>query len=93
MSDKKTAIDKGQSIRKCVEEALDNYFADMDGHQPSGLYALILAQTEEPMLKVVLRHTGNNLTQTANILGINRATLRRKLKHYGLEKEGQNRRP
>jgi len=57
----------------------------MDGHDPSDLYELIISQTEEPMLEIVLKQTQGNITRSAEILGINRATLRKKLKKYALE--------
>ena len=74
-----------ESIYHCVESAMDIYFEDMDGHDPSNLYELVLSQTEKPMLEVVLRQTQGNITKSAEILGINRATLRKKLMKYGLE--------
>ncbi len=74
-----------QSIQHCVESALELYFEDMDGHDPSALYELVLSQTERPMLEVVLKQTQGNITKSAEILGINRATLRKKLKKYDLE--------
>jgi Fis family transcriptional regulator, factor for inversion stimulation protein len=76
---------RDQSIFHCVENALNNYFEDMDGHDPSDLYELVLSQTEKPMLQVVLKQTQGNITRSAEMLGINRATLRKKLKKYDLE--------
>lgn len=82
---KKRKERRSKSIYHCVESALNNYFEDMDGHDPSDLYELILSQTEKPMLEVVLKQTQGNITRSAEILGINRATLRKKLKKYELE--------
>jgi Fis family transcriptional regulator len=76
---------RAESISHCVENALNLYFEDMDGHDPSDLYELILTQIEKPMLGVVLKQTQDNITRSAEILGINRATLRKKLKKYALE--------
>ena len=76
---------RAQSIFHCVESALNLYFEDMDGHDPSDLYELVLSQTEKPMLQVVLKQTQGNITRSAEMLGINRATLRKKLKKYDLE--------
>ncbi len=76
---------RAESIHQCVESALNLYFEDMDGHDPSDLYELILSQTEKPMLEIVLEQTQGNITRSAEILGINRATLRKKLKKYSLE--------
>ena len=82
---KKQIKKSAESISHCVERALDNYFEDMDGHDPANIYELVLSQTEKPMLEVVLKQTQRNITKSAEILGINRATLRKKLKKYDLE--------
>ena len=82
---KKRKIKTEHSIYHCVESALEIYFEDMDGHDPANVYELVLSQAEKPMLEVVLRQTQGNITKSAEILGINRATLRKKLMKYGLE--------
>ena len=82
---KKRKERRTQSIHHCVESALNIYFEDMDGHDPKDLYELILSQTEKPLLEVVLKQTQGNITKSAEMLGINRATLHKKLKKYGLE--------
>lgn len=82
---KKAKEGRDQSIANCVEGALILYFKDMDGHDPQDLYELVLAQVEKPMLEVVLGQTQGNITRSAEMLGINRATLRKKLKKYKLE--------
>jgi tRNA-dihydrouridine synthase B len=68
-----------------VRDALDSYFADLDGHNPGNLYELMLAEVERPLLEKVLHYTRGNQTRAAEVLGINRGTLRKKLKQYGLE--------
>jgi Fis family transcriptional regulator len=73
------------NLNVCVREAIENYFADMSGHQTNGLYQLMLNEVERPMLESVLRHTRGNQTQAAQILGINRGTLRKKLRQHGLD--------
>jgi len=82
---KKRKERRSQSIHYCVENALELYFEDMDGHDPSDLYELVLSQTEKPLLEVVLKQAQGNITKSAEMLGINRATLRKKLMKYGLE--------
>ncbi len=69
---------------KSIEDCLNGYFRDLNGHQPAQLYDLVLCEVERPLLQVVLRHTEGNLTKSASILGLNRATLRKKLKQHGL---------
>ncbi|MGC3962130.1 MAG: Fis family transcriptional regulator [Rhodocyclaceae bacterium] len=71
-------------IALCVAQALDRYFADLDGERPVGIYDMVLRQVERPMLESVLRHAQGNQTQAAEMLGINRNTLRRKLADHGL---------
>lgn len=72
-------------LRVCVEKAIRRYFADLNGHDPGGLHAMVIREVELPLLQTVLEHSGGNQTQAANILGINRSTLRKKLRHYGLD--------
>ena len=67
-----------------VRKALEKYFTDLDGHPPGGLYPMLMREVEQPLLEIVLDRTGGNQTRAAEILGINRGTLRKKLKEYGL---------
>lgn len=72
-------------LRDCVREALDAYLAELDGVEPNELYRLVMEQVEPPMIEAVLARTRGNQSRAAQMLGINRGTLRKKLKHYGLE--------
>ncbi len=67
-----------------VASALERYFADLNGEQPSKLYELVLEQVERPLLAVVMRESRGNISRAAQILGLNRATLRSRLIKYGL---------
>ena len=71
-------------LRKHTEEALNHYFKSLNGDRPGDLYELVLGEVEEPLLKVVMDYTQGNQSQAAGILGINRGTLRKKLKTYSL---------
>ena len=71
-------------MRDFTEEALIHYFRNLNGHKAGDLYGLVLSEVELPLLRTVLEHTEGNQSQAAEILGINRATLRKKLKHYQL---------
>ena len=73
-----------QSLRDCVERAVTNYFQHLDGQDVTDVYEMVLAEVEAPMLEVVMKFTRHNQTKAANILGLNRGTLRKKLKQYGL---------
>ena len=57
---------------------------DLDGELPNNLFDTVISEIEQPMLKTVLRHCDNNQSRTASCLGINRGTLRKKLKTYSL---------
>lgn len=73
-------------LRDCVRTALERYFRDLDGNRPNdNLYRMVLHEVERPLLEVVMRHTGGNQTRAAELLGLTRTTLRRKLREHGLE--------
>lgn len=71
-------------ISLCVTQALERYFADLDGEKPVGIYDMVIREVEIPMLQSVLQKTRGNQTQAAEMLGITRNTLRRKLTEHGL---------
>jgi Fis family transcriptional regulator len=71
-------------LREHAEAALEAYFKRLNGHRPSGLYQLVLREVEEPLFRAVMQYTEGNQVRAAEILGINRGTLRRKLEDYGL---------
>jgi len=73
-----------EPLRACVQSALDLYFVDLDGHEAEGVYDMVVGQVEQAMLESVMLHTRSNQTRAAEVLGINRSTLRKKLKLYGL---------
>jgi Fis family transcriptional regulator, factor for inversion stimulation protein len=74
-----------QPLRYYVERALQHYFAQLDGTHPDNLYELVLAEVEAPLLEVVLKIVKGNQTKAAQMLGLNRGTLRKKLKQYNLD--------
>jgi Fis family transcriptional regulator len=71
-------------LRTQAEEALQSYFETLNGHKPARLYELVLREVEEPLFKVVLDHVQGNQSRAATILGINRGTLRKKLRELGI---------
>ena len=71
-------------LRKHTEEALQAYFKSLNGDRPGELYDLVLGEVEEPLFRAVMDYTDGNQSQAAGILGINRGTLRKKLKTYSL---------
>jgi Fis family transcriptional regulator, factor for inversion stimulation protein len=75
---------KGVPLRSQAEEALQSYFVTLNGHKPAHLYDLVMREVEEPLFKVVMDHVQGNQSRAATILGINRGTLRKKLKEFGI---------
>ncbi len=71
-------------LRNHAERALSDYFANLNGHRPARLYDLVLREVEEPLFRTVLDYAAGNQSQAAVILGINRGTLRKKLREFGL---------
>jgi Fis family transcriptional regulator len=71
-------------LRHHAERAFEQYLTRLKGHKTGGLYDLVMREVEEPLFRVVLKHAEGNQTRAADILGINRATLRRKLREFGL---------
>jgi Fis family transcriptional regulator len=67
-----------------VASCLDNYFHSLNGEKPCNLYRLVMDQVEAPLLNTVMHHSRGNQTRAAEMLGINRATLRKKLREHGL---------
>ena len=81
--DPTTDMGRPHTLRASVETALVNYFAQLDGQPVTNLYDLVLSEVEAPLLDSVLKVTRNNQTRSARMLGLNRGTLRKKLKKYG----------
>lgn len=73
-------------LRDCIRAALETYFKDLDGHQAGDLYQMVICEVEQPLLKSVMEHTRGNQSKAAEILGLNRSTLRKKLSQHGLDK-------
>jgi Fis family transcriptional regulator len=72
-------------LASCVRSALEAYFRDLDGEPPHAVYDMLLSCVEKPMLEYVLNHAGGNQSKAAEILGLNRNTLRKKLKQYDIQ--------
>ncbi|HMD59252.1 MAG TPA: helix-turn-helix domain-containing protein [Steroidobacteraceae bacterium] len=71
-------------LRNHTERVLSDYFSSLNGHRPARLYDLVLREVEEPLFRAVLDYSAGNQSRAAGILGINRATLRKKLRQLGL---------
>ena len=70
--------------RASLNATIDSYFAALNGHAPGHLYDLVMREVEEPLFRAVLDYSAGNQSRAADILGINRGTLRKKLRVYGI---------
>lgn len=67
------------SLENCVRSIVRNFIADMGDCQPDDLYRFVISEVEKPLLAEVMDHCDENQSRAAQMLGINRQTLRRKL--------------
>lgn len=72
------------TLRDVAARVVRRYLHDLNGSDCNDLFNLMLRQVEQPVLEEALRHCGGNLTRTAELLGMNRATLRKKLGEHGI---------
>lgn len=72
-------------LAESVKTALDDYFMHLDGETPHAIYDMVLICVEKPMLEYILNKVSGNQSKAADILGINRNTLRKKMAQYKLE--------
>lgn len=79
-----TSVANAQTIRDGVTIALDNYFSHLEGQEVFDVYDMVLAEVEAPLLEAVMKYTRKNQTKASTLLGLNRGTLRKKLKQYGM---------
>jgi Fis family transcriptional regulator len=73
-----------QSIEECVRKSLEKYFRDLDGESAHNVYEMVMLTVERPVLEVAMEQAQGNQSVAAEILGINRNTLRKKLQLHGL---------
>jgi len=78
----KSVQSRNKLLKNFTEDALSSYFRNLNGHKPAEMYKLVLQEVEPPLFQSVMNYTDGNQTLAAEILGINRATLRKKLKQY-----------
>lgn len=72
------------TLKDHVEAMLGEYFDVLDGELPCDLYDVVMREVEQPLLECVMRYVGQNQTQAADVLGLSRGTLRKKLKQHGM---------
>jgi len=78
-----TSVPKG-SLRESVKSAVGQYLQELDGQMSTDVYQMVLAEMEAPLLEEIMAYTRNNQTKASLMLGLNRGTLRKKLKQYNL---------
>ena len=71
-------------LRDYVSSVVDNYFSTLQGEIPENVYQMVLTEVEQPLIEAFIKFTGQNQSQAAQILGINRGTFRKKLAFYGM---------
>lgn len=86
MSAQKTS-DSTKPLSHYVAYSLDGFFKALNGHAPKDLYGMILDQVEAPLLRATLKYCGGNQSRAASVLGLNRATLRKKLRHHKIKEQ------
>ena len=72
------------SLQEAVQKNLEKYFRDLGEQQASNIYDMVVLAVEKPMLELIMTRTDCNQSQAADMLGINRNTLRKKLQQHGL---------
>lgn len=85
-----SSANKSSSLSStCLSEQvtlmLEAYFETLEEQKPSELYELVLQQVEKPLIEFVLQQTNNNQTHAANMLGMNRNTLKKKMQKYKIQ--------
>lgn len=76
--------DRKPPLASSVKQSLERYFSDLNGEKTTDVYEMVITEVEKPLLEIVMRHVKSNQCKAAEILGINRNTLRKKLKLYKL---------
>ena len=74
-----------KSLKYQVGLALRRYFKELDGNKPTNVFEMVIKEVEKPMLEEVMKFCKGNKSQASKILGINRVTLRTKLKQYNIK--------
>jgi Fis family transcriptional regulator len=70
---------------RSVRRAIEGYFRDLDGERPCGVYEMVISCVERPLIEAVLTRVDGNQTHAVQMLGINRNTLRKKMKNHGIK--------
>ena len=82
----KTVLQKSKHkpLSEQVRKAMKKYFATLGDTNPANVYEMVMAEVEPELLKAVMKYAKNNQSKAATALGLNRATLRKKLHRYNI---------
>lgn len=72
-------------LERCVREQLERYLSDLGDSEPHDMLSMVITSVEKPVLQIALERSGGNQSKAAEILGITRSTLRKKLLAHGLQ--------
>ena len=75
---------EGRQLSSQVSKSMRKYFKEIEGEKAVDLYSMVLKEVELPLLQIVMEQCKDNQTQASQMLGLNRGTLRNKLKEYKL---------
>jgi len=78
------AENKQPLLRESVRHVIRRYLNDMGNYQPDELYKLFICEVEKPLLEEVMNWVDGNQCRASEVLGLNRGTLRKKLRQHGL---------
>ncbi len=76
---------KALTLKECVRDSLEQYFSHLGDEHVNDIYQMVINEVEPSLFQAVLKHTRGNQSRAAEILGLNRGTLRKKLKHYDID--------
>ena len=86
MKSKQDCMLGDNDVARYVREAVESYFKDLDGEEPScAVYDMVMNCVEKPLIETVLYHVGGNQTRAAELLGLNRNTLRKKIQQHRIK--------
>ena len=75
---------QSNGLSTTIRHSLSQFLDDLGDENPGNVYELVMQQIEAPLLELIMEHVDGNQSRAAEYLGINRGTLRKKLKTYQL---------
>jgi Fis family transcriptional regulator len=78
-------MSRSNELSDCVKRSLERYFKDMDGEKPTSIYEMVLKNIEKPMIETVLGKASGNQSLAAQMLGVTRNTLRKKMQQLRIK--------